>query len=837
MSVRGRRATIALTGLAAVALAMSVPAASATGGSKLPPSAQRQIRALVNGTNGHLGSEPAPAARAEGRGEPEGDALEIADRAEQYSWMRTAPADEVPAAALASARRQAARMPVTQAPWRELTHQPYQAEPKGYTDPYWSNDGAGFGLVSGRATALTVARGAVYAGAADGGVWRSTNAGRTWKPVYDGGTSISVGALLTGPDGSVWLGTGEANTSSDAYSGQGVYRSRDRGRTWHKLGGHALDGAEIYYLKASPDGHVFAATTRGLYRISASGAGRWQQVLAPVYGDGPYDNHVTDVVVRPGTGGKVVLAAAAWRNGASYNGFYVSTKHGRPGTFTKITPTGDIDAADIGRTTLAYAPDGSALYALVESPALLLAGAATNLQGVYKVTGGDPAGPYAKIADSASLGASGSALENLPGYHVGVQSWYNQVLAVDPNDYQHVYVSLEEVFETRDGGASFTTASPYWNYGLACGASCPKTTHPDQHALYVAGGQIWIGNDGGIYRRPLAASGYGHWANLNATIHSLQYYGAGSGRMPRRGLAFWGGLQDNGTSVLFGANARRMIEPAGGDGGQVLVDPVDGTNAVGEYVYLDMYLTTDGGHSFRDIAPPDSPDGLARFIAPFVADVNDPDHWVAGGQHVWDDTRAWQTVCNSSACDWAEAHDLGAGNVATALAVNGDTTYAAWVGGGGNPSPAFASGIDTNYGGTWHRITAANLPQRYLAGLQVDSADPAHVFAVYNGYSRRWIEGGGVGHVFESRDGGAHWKDISGNLPDIGGDDLVLSGHSLVLATDIGVFVSAQARPQRWSRLGSSLPHSSVNDLSVTPGGNRIVAATHGRGLWVTPAR
>ena len=79
-----------------------------------------------------------------------------------------------------------------------------------------------------------------------------------------------------------------------------------------------------------------------------------------------------------------------------------------------------------------------------------------------------------------------------------------------------------------------------------------------------------------------------------------------------------------------------------------------------------------------------------------------------------------------------------------------NTTYAAWVGGGGNPGPAFASGIDTNYGGTWHRITSPVLPNRFIAGLTVDPANPAHVFAVYNGYSRRWIPGGGQGVVFES---------------------------------------------------------------------------------------
>jgi hypothetical protein len=369
---------------------------------------------------------------------------------------------------------------------------------------------------------------------------------------------------------------------------------------------------------------------------------------------------------------------------------------------------------------------------------------------------------------------------------------------------------------------------------LSC-TGCPKTTHPDQHALAISGGQVWIGNDGGLYRRPTSASGYGHWADLNANLHTLQYYGASEGALPRGGTAYWGGLQDNGTSALFG-NARQMIEPAGGDGGMTLTDPSDGTNAVGEYTNLLMYLTTDGGHSFRDIEPPDSDQLLARFTAPFVPDTADPTHWVAGGQHIYDDTAAWQTVCDATSCDWTAVHDLGDGNLATALAVNGSTTYAAWVGGGGNPGPAFASGIDTNFGGTWHTVTTPNLPQRYIAGMAVDPTNPAHVYAIYNGYSRRWIEGGGVGHVFESHNGGTTWTDISGNLPDVGADDLVLSHGSLVLATDIGAFVTGQAHPGSWKRFGNGLPNTAINDLSVTPNEQRIVAATHGRGLWTIAA-
>jgi len=100
------------------------------------------------------------------------------------------------------------------------------------------------------------------------------------------------------------------------------------------------------------------------------------------------------------------------------------------------------------------------------------------------------------------------------------------------------------------------------------------------------------------------------------------------------------------------------------------------------------------------------------------------------------------------------------------------------------------------------------------------------------GYSRRWIPNAGVGHVFESKNAGASFTDISGNLPDAPGTDLLLTkSGKLVVATDVGVFVTPAATPGAYTRL-AGLPNSSVNDLSWGSAQTYIVAATHGRGLW-----
>jgi hypothetical protein len=672
--------------------------------------------------------------------------------------------------------------------------------------------------------------------------------------------TLSIGALAIDPaDGSLWVGTGEANTSQDSYAGTGVYRSANDGRSFRRVGddssgNNPLVSHTVFRIAFDPSGNAYAATNNGLFRYAA-GSGQWTEVLAP-FGptdNPPYDQQVTDVAVVPGSAGQAVIAAIGWHGpgNTKYNGFYQSTDGGL--TFSQVTPTGDINAGDIGRTTFAYSADGSKLYAIVQSLAQLAAGDESVLQGVF-VASGSPAsvtGPWTKIGDEASLAASGSALPVGSGFGVGVQAWYNQDLAVDPSDPNHVYAGLEEVFQSNNGGGSWVTASPYWNYGLPCAgtsAGCPNTTHPDQHAMMITNGKIVIGNDGGVYSRPLSdTQQYGDWTDLNATLRSWQYYDARAGMLGGKTTAVWGGLQDNGTSVISSKSAQ-MVEPAGGDGFYVIVDPQNANNMVGEYTDGTMYSSQDGGHSFSyfvsptcvgqatlGLTPRPDCDPSARFVTPLTMDQQNKNVWITGGRYVWVTTDGWHTACTETACSWTPVFDTGAGHAVTALssANGGKVIYAAWVAGGGNPGPAFASGIATNYGGTWHQVNMTGLPDRYIAGVTVDPRNPAHAYAVFNGYSRRWIPGGGVGHVFETTNGGQSWTDISGNLPDIASDALVLSHGKLALGTDAGAYAASagQGSSTTWSRLGSGLPNASVNDLTAGPGGY-IYAATHGRGVW-----
>ncbi len=783
---------------------------------------------------------------------------------EQYAAMKTAPAETVPGAAFRRAMAAAAKLPVVGGAWAEVTNVPYDGDDPNYADPIFSNSGGGNGMAGGRVQALAVDGGTIYAGAADGGVWRSDDRGATWTPLTDDLPTTSSGALAVDRSThDVWYGTGEASTAFENYLGSGIYVSSDRGDTWHRVGGRQLNGTLVSAIAFDGIGHVYASTSKGVYRRSTGGplSDRWSRVLAPGTA-GPYGmRFANDVQVRPGTGGREVVASLGWRSGPTdYAGFYRSTDFGKRGTWKRVTTQGRLSSNRIGRASLAYSADGSRLYALVESWQNLNS-KPSALEGVFVSKGGDLRGPWAKKAGWRTLAASGSALEPYgTAYPPGVQAWYNQAIGVDPRDRRHVYVGLEEVFESRNAGDTWRAIGPYWNFTLPCFAggpdTCPNTTHPDQHAVAIARGKVWVANDGGVYSRSTSDHKRGGWANHNATLHALQYYYAGVSQPPA-GDAYWGGLQDNGVSFL-GPGASTMVSPFGGDGGDVIVHPTNPDKAVVEYTDMDMALTTNGGVSdgstsaWTEMTPscfaftytPDPCDPNPRFIAPFRADPQAPNqHWVAGGEFVWETTNGWSTTCSDTACDWTQSWDTGAGNSITALAVDGGTIYAGWCGGASACNPGgFESGIDTNYGGTWHHVagpgftyTGAALPQRYITALTVDPNDDAHVFAVYGAYSRRWIPGGGVGHVFESTDGGDTWTDVSGNLPDAPGADLVIRGSTLILSMDVGVFVADVSTPDSWSRLGTGLPHAAVNDLALAPDGSFVVAVTHGRGLWKLP--
>ncbi len=782
------------------------------------------------------------------------ESAEAKTRDEQFAEARLAPGIVLPGA-YSAAFGSLAALPATSGTWSEVTNRPYNADDPRYRDPFASNSGAGNGLAAGRIVGLALGGGNIYIGGANGGVFRSSDDGKTWTAMTDGLPTLSVGDIRVAPDGALWLATGEANTSATSYVGTGVYRLPNPGTnvftTGNRVGGMELESTTIGKLRFDGIGNVYAATSRGVWRhLANTQNGSWTRVLYPVPDppdpskQSPYNNICNDVAIRPSSGGQAILVNCAWRDGAAYNGFYYSTDGGT--SFARVNPTGALNPQDVGRTTFAYSSDGAAVYALIESMTKYTNSNQTALGGIYVSPTGDPAGPWNKIGGSGELSSKGSALKNATFYRPGIQAWYNQFLDVDPGDPNHVFVGLEEVYQTEDGGSHWTAIGPYWNFGFKCWNpdpsrnTCPSTTHPDQHSIVIDGARVYVGNDGGVFRRPLrghvnANGNATDWENLNANVRTLQYYSVAVGTVPG-GVAVSGGMQDNGGSLLLPEDTTgngMMGSPFGGDGGDTLVDPADGCKILAEYVYLAMQVTTMCARSdgtVRSVLDVDPHDPFPRFIAPFEADATKPDHWVAGGQYVWQNTKGFAI---QSGADWTPLFNNGLGHSTTVVASQNDVVWTAWCG-PCNVS-GFTRGISTNAGGTWRQLTLpAALPNRYISGLAIDPADASGntAYVGFNGFSRAWTEGpgAGIGHLWKTTDGGATWTNVSGNLPDIPVNDVLFAGAKIVVATDLGVVVSGNGG-STWSKLGAGLPYTTVLDVHLGPD-NKVYAATFGRGIW-----
>ena len=437
---------------------------------------------------------------------------------------------------------------------------------------------------------------------------------------------------------------------------------------------------------------------------------------------------------------------------------------------------------------------------------------------------------------------------------------------------------------STDGPCPFTTGG-VGNQG--------STTHPDQHAgAFIpdtdGGVTLLAGNDGGAYKEKVAKGGAltnTGWANgLNNGFHTLLPYDAA---MSSDGTVVEG-LQDNGSAVITPAG--KQIMAYGGDGFFVAIDPDKSGTWFEEYVGGTIRVTTDGGKSWSAIDP-----GLsnALFGTPFVMDNTNPKHLVIGGREIAEtlkgsatsgatnfekpDINAVGTPEGDS--DWVKVFDLGTAqhpgsdtagklsptsgqadpssseipNSMSAVDTRGDATYVAYCGycdivTGGTP---FHSGIATNVGGSkdpkagtgngWHIAAARGLPERYVNSVRIDPSNPRTVYVTLGGYGRRWIPPGslgddvskiGKGHVYKSTDAGASFRDISGNLPDIGADDAFPFNGKLVVATDLGTYIGGLGGGT-YQVLGKGLPSAPVFRLNRSPRNPReLIAASYGRGVY-----
>ena len=865
--------------------------------------------------------------------------------AEQRAMKQTAPFQTVAPGAFANAMAQRAKKSKTSGSWSPVGQTPLHADSPDYagTDPVNSGPSQlGWKGLSGRMTAFAYDPGnpnRIFAAPATGGVWESTTGGGNWRSIGDKIPSQAMGGLAfsTANGGTLIAGTGD-NAVGGIFtpSGLGVYTSRNDGSTWTKSTG-VPDGLTTYKVVIDPTNAQvsYVATSKGLFRSVDDGV-TYVNVNLPTgacAGDTSdnaqctFANTVSDVAVQSGTG--AVIAAVGWAYGqattksgivmAPQNGIYTSP-NGQPGTFTFQDPgasaptkNGFAPTPVVGRTTLAIAngngQNHNVVYALVQDATKLsnclnptldvpictgtgdeVLAQATYLDGMYESS--DFGKTWTKVMSPEQLRVpgNGSALEiGILGYGPGIQSWYNNWIAVDPTATDpvskfptRIVFGLEEIWENAlptavTAPAQWKVIGRYWNACLQVisGVNCSNTevvpgttTHPDQHAGTfvpdgVGGVTLFAGNDGGAYKQHVQAGqdfSNDNWSDLNTGLNTLQPYDA---QMAKDGTVV-AGLQDNGEMKISPSGREDMI--FGGDGFYTGIDPNNSQRIVEEYANGAVSGSTDGGKTWSSLNPQLT---QPQFATPLTLDPLNADHLQAAGRevmqtpypyhmHCYPDPTIPDAVCPAYD-NWTTVYDLGTDPIlgknrsSTAGDLYGNTSYVGFCGPCSARSQAiFRSGIATNAGGSapaafgssdgWHIASAKGLPERYITSIWIDRADPTGktIYVTLGGYSSHWIPPGavgedtsdlGTGHVFVSKDAGETFTDISGDLPDAPADAVIPVAGKLVAGTDVGAFVSSDGGAT-WSILGDLTAMPFVNFELDPSNANRIVAATYGRGVW-----
>ncbi|MGW2562340.1 WD40/YVTN/BNR-like repeat-containing protein [Streptomyces sp. NPDC001514] len=730
-----RLVPLLLASLVGTAIAMA-PAAAAPPG---PPDAYRPVRG--------------PAAPAE------------------YRYLqKTLPGESIPRHAHDSAATQARQLPTVGGRWT----------PKGPTN------------IGGRVVSLALdpwRADTVYAAAASGGVWRSDDAGQTFRSAWPDDWTQAMGAVATGPDGTLYAGTGEPNPGggSITYEGTGLYRSTDGGAHWRPIG--LRDSGAISAITVDPTDprriYVAAAGSlyngggdRGVYRTTDGGA-TWQRILA---GANEFTG-ATEVFVQGER-----LYAVMWDHrrtpqlrtyGGVGSGVFRSDDGGT--TWRRLGGGLPEQGPDVGRIGLAVA--GDSLYAIVNKTT-------GPFEGFYASTdGGDS---WSRTPADKKLTDSQSSF-----------GWWFGKIWTDPKDARHLHVAGVPLMTSKDGGDT-------WTYD-------DTSIHVDQHAMVWDPrhpGRVYLGNDGGVHRSD--ANGDGGWVKARHEPYTQLYSAAIS---PQDTSRISGGAQDNGSLRSWGADG--FNEYLGGDGEENLINPTDVNNVFACYQYGNCFRSSDGGDTMTYFA--DRTTFKRRnWFTPVVLDPRDPKILYYGADVLnrsTDGGVTWQPI----------SPDLTGGPGPDPIYTNyGTITTIAPAGDGATVYVGTDDGrvwVTRDLGATWTKLAEG---RPWVTRVVVDPRDSDRVFTTHSAYRA----GSPLPHVYGSTDGGKHWKDLSGNLPAAPVNDLVIGrGNLLHVATDHGVF-TAPAGGRQWARLGRGLPMVPVDDIEYDAGHHRLVAATFGRGFY-----
>jgi uncharacterized protein (TIGR03437 family) len=631
----------------------------------------------------------------------------------------------------------------------------------------------------------------LYIGAAEGGVWKSTDGGNTWMPLTDGQASMATGAIALDPNNSdiIYVGTGEENFALDSYYGAGILKSTDAGATWTNIVGpflHAYIGA----LAVSPSNSqvLLCASDSGIWR-SDDGANTWTNALK---GTG------TAVLFNPANG-QNAFAALGSPFGSFENGVYKSTDGGQTWQSFRGGGSSALPITDVGRISLAIAPSApSTVFAAIHNYT------DGSLLDIFKTTDGGSLWSPTHAPDICA--ATG-------------QCWYDMTVRVNPTNPDVIFAGGQtSIIRSIDGGATWVSLS-------YVGFNEQQIIHPDYHDLQYTpdGSTLYIANDGGMYTTTDISNAGVNWTELNDTLSVTQFYPGVAIAPSNINMAF-AGTQDNSLQLYAGPSGWAAVDC--GDGGYSAIDrivPFTGYTACVSGDRVDK--TPDGGTTWIPAQYGINLDDRAQFVTPMVIDPSSSRTLYLGT------FRIWQT--RDAAGSWFPiSKDLTGGNGATITTIavapsDPNIVYAGTFDGKVQLTNNALDGVTASW-----IDRAAGLPARTVTSITVDPIDSSTAYVTFSGFLNSNVKPNQ--HVFRTTDAGAKWTDISGNLPDLPVNSLAVDPDlpdTLYIGTDAGVMVSTNGGGS-WASLGNGLPKVVVLSVLLHRPSRTLRAATHGRGVW-----
>jgi hypothetical protein len=770
-----------------------------------------------------------------------------------------------------------------------------------------------------------------YLGSVGGGVWKTTNccsSSTTWSVTTDDPliSTITIDTITIDPNNhnTIYAGTGDLNYGSFSMGSQGVLKSTDAGAHWTLLGANVFGPAlaepagqfpqynAVGKVRVDPNNsnNVVAGTKTGLY-FSYDAGNNWTGPCTPDNFSSQRQDITGLELSNMGGGVTRILAAVGVRgiattvqynlnqNGA--NGIYKGTMpaSGCPGDFTSVTTNANgflINAAPtnattgvacnvpingtvcanpnpnkLGRIDIAVAPSNpNVIYAQVQAieTQSSCGGTGCELAAWRSTTGGTT---WTQIP-----GSTGAQLTDCGGSNTDYnQNWYDQGVAVDPNNSDRVFFDTFEIWFWKNGNTSWSDTT--------CGYSGnTEVVHVDQHALAFVPGSSSIllaGSDGGVYATTSANGSNGpthtDWFNMDNGLNTIEFYSGdisanfATSASPQAN----GGAQDNGSSaVTFSGSPTGPVQwqmGVGGDGFFARIDPVgnrfwQGNNGgqlnVCTHAPPANDCTGPGAVWALDSSPwsnPGSPD-IQSFVLPYEIykgipgdPVNDCppsgcNHLIVGTQ------RVWETVTGSGG--WAPVSmnlvkgTLGNRSFINQLAFEPKDQSRAMVGTndgnvqyghGAAPGALGASAM-------WVDLTGSNavLPNRPILDVAMDpttTTAPIGYTAVGGFNANTPTTPGHILRVVCTADCATFtWTDKSGNLPDIPVDSIIANPkfpQQVFAGTDWGLYYTndVTAASPTWYRFENGLPHAMIWDMQIDRGNTTLSVWTRSRGAYVWP--